>query len=431
MGYVIRLSDGRFLLLDGGIGEYDETERFYRYLTEQTTGRPVIAGWFFSHAHPDHINLFCRFVEQFADKVEIQEVFWRWPSAENYPGLQYCPVECFDAAIQRLKGMGTRLTTLETGQTFSFPDCSIDVIFTEADLLPGVIPNLNESSSVFRMTLNGKVILWLGDVVNLGASFICKRYAPEYLKCDVVQVGHHGYFGASDELYRLADPTILLWPCPDYWFHVVRLWQTNQYLISSPKITHTLVSGQGRYTIDFPEMTVTGKTRQPEGQELLYHADFSEKSIMKLGWSCLRGGKTQYVPAAASFPEGRGIRLTETSGSNCVCAILRPDEVKNEQKIALTLKIENAGEDSAVGFLWDSLIPTVWAEERVLWAPLKKGETQTLRVTIDCRNHVAVLKKGDDEVTEYRCFENVIFGIHLCLRNADMIIHSISVSREP
>ncbi|MBR0319699.1 MAG: hypothetical protein IIX10_01470, partial [Clostridia bacterium] len=32
------------------------------------------------------------------------------------------------------------------------------------------------------------------------------------LKSDIVQVAHHGYDGASLEVYRQADPAMLLWP---------------------------------------------------------------------------------------------------------------------------------------------------------------------------------------------------------------------------
>ncbi len=35
MSYVIRLSDGRFVIIDGGYGEYDETEHLYGVLKKQ------------------------------------------------------------------------------------------------------------------------------------------------------------------------------------------------------------------------------------------------------------------------------------------------------------------------------------------------------------------------------------------------------------
>ena len=65
MVYIIRLTDGRFIIIDGGMCEYEEKEHFLELLEQQkvTEGKPVIAAWFITHPHDDHFNMFARIMK--------------------------------------------------------------------------------------------------------------------------------------------------------------------------------------------------------------------------------------------------------------------------------------------------------------------------------------------------------------------------------
>ena len=54
------------------------------------------------------------------------------------------------------------------------------------------------------MTIEGQRILWLGDIGTAGSRSLL-RLPEEKLRCDIVQVAHHGYNGASLELYRKIE----------------------------------------------------------------------------------------------------------------------------------------------------------------------------------------------------------------------------------
>ena len=57
MCYVIRLFDGRFVILDSNTGEYEENQRLFDVLNSQNVNEKIIiAAWFFSHAHLDRIG---------------------------------------------------------------------------------------------------------------------------------------------------------------------------------------------------------------------------------------------------------------------------------------------------------------------------------------------------------------------------------------
>jgi beta-lactamase superfamily II metal-dependent hydrolase len=64
--------------------------------------------------------------------------------------------------------------------------------------------DFNNTSTVLMMTAEGSKVLFPGDASAESDKVILRRYA-DYLKCDVVQVSHHGHSGTSPEFYRLAD----------------------------------------------------------------------------------------------------------------------------------------------------------------------------------------------------------------------------------
>lgn len=70
MSYVIRLTDGRFIVIDGGREFEPDSERLYQCLKNGSSGQnPVIAAWIMTHPHSDHFHCFIEFM----DHVTIQD----------------------------------------------------------------------------------------------------------------------------------------------------------------------------------------------------------------------------------------------------------------------------------------------------------------------------------------------------------------------
>ena len=303
MSYIVRLDDGKFIIIDGNVGEYDEVEHLYSLLCEQNEleGEPKIAAWFITHPHGDHFRAFAKFFETYGDRVVIEKVLYHFP----VPGIfesEGSERSDFDKVISEIKA---EIITPRTGDVFEFPGARFEVLFCCEDLYPGPIKNINDSSFVMMMDQGNYKVLWLGDLQRVGSDYLCAHTDKKKLKCDILQVGHHGYNGGSDELYRAADPEYLLWPCPDFWFHPVRLWECTDYLINSKNIKATFVAGQEELTFD---MTAPIKAIDPY-REREITADFAKKSLFALGWSCSTGGKSGFAPAKLEFTDG-GCRLT-------------------------------------------------------------------------------------------------------------------------
>ena len=72
MCYIITLEDGRFIIIDGGYGDYlageikkepRDSEIIYNYLkyNNKRDGGITVAAWIFTHPHADHYSAFIKF----------------------------------------------------------------------------------------------------------------------------------------------------------------------------------------------------------------------------------------------------------------------------------------------------------------------------------------------------------------------------------
>lgn len=74
---------------------------------------------------------------------------------------------------------------------------------------------INNSSMVFKVKVNSKEILFLGDTGAESSEKLIENQGKN-LKADIVQMAHHGQNGATEELYKLINPEICLWPTPEW-----------------------------------------------------------------------------------------------------------------------------------------------------------------------------------------------------------------------
>ncbi|MBP3396271.1 MAG: hypothetical protein J6L87_03765, partial [Clostridia bacterium] len=88
---VIRLPDGRFIVVDGGRNDQFNRDALLRTLTVGAQGdTPVIAAWFLTHPHSDHFHCFMGFMEQYGHLVKVEKMLLLFPEADDlahYPAL--------------------------------------------------------------------------------------------------------------------------------------------------------------------------------------------------------------------------------------------------------------------------------------------------------------------------------------------------------
>ena len=249
MGYVIQLADGRYILIDSGPadkeitllekqgGEWGEGEtrmtedakRLYDFLVANNPngGKPVIAAWLITHAHSDHVGLANQFLQTYKNDIVVELAGYNFPDLYNVTITEgggaamasgaasfRTALNAFPAA-QRAKQM-----VFHTGQRLYFPGCEIEILYTQEDYFPGVFATGNRSSAVFRVTMEAAsgdktVFMVMGDADGDLCPMLARRYGAE-LKCDILQLTHHGFNGGSSDAYQLMAPEICFWSCDPY-----------------------------------------------------------------------------------------------------------------------------------------------------------------------------------------------------------------------
>ncbi len=427
MVYLIRLSDGRFVLVDSGLGEYEETAHLFELIREQNVlpGNPVIAAWFITHRHSDHFRGFEQFMDRYADKVVLERLIYNWPAANMIRSAS--PSDGFDRIAASLPA-GTVITA-HAGQQFRFADAVFDVLFACEDLYPAYIRNLNDTSTVLRMALGTHRAMWLGDAQHQCANLLCERYTAEDLAADVLQVAHHGYWGGSAELYRRIDPAILLWPCPDYWYHEAVFWNENRPLVTSRKVRETYLSGNEEVTLNFADTDLTGRHAMPVFEPpVILHETFAGTEVRDLYWACVSGGQTGYVPPRIDNSLPGEARLTAGNALGVV-TLLRQGLLDLPEGFTLLMegRFGVIGDESAVGMLWNDPHPTVPNSEKILRLPAKSETAFSFRFSADPQAGVARLWNGGCLLREISYEPQKNCGLHLILKNAEAVLRNILV----
>lgn len=224
MSYAIRLSDGRFIVIDGG-WEFDADEdRLLQCLEAGAPGQtPVIAAWILTHPHIDHYRCFMGFMERYGDRVRLEKVLLNFPEADDlvhYPKLDMEEKRKQDSEtiqlprlFQMLENRGLPVYIPHTGQVYRIGDAVCKFLATMDDTIH-LSNNINMTSLMFRMELAGQVILWTADGA-FSAARLLQKFG-DYLQADILQVPHHGFqCGTADAeiaAYDVIRPKVCLLP---------------------------------------------------------------------------------------------------------------------------------------------------------------------------------------------------------------------------
>ena len=219
MSYIFRLTDGSFILIDGGWDTEPIADALYEKLVSLSEGRDiVISAWFFTHAHIDHIGAFYAVAKKYAGKITVKRMVYNFPGESRMTEMGD---EFVRGYVRRLRSTAALFGDVEiikarTGQRFLFPDLSLDMLFTYEDYkMPRPLRTFNDTSLVFRIKTAGETFMFLGDASVDMCGILVAKYGEEGLKSDIVQVAHHGYWGGTKEVYDAIQAPIVLWPVPD------------------------------------------------------------------------------------------------------------------------------------------------------------------------------------------------------------------------
>ena len=210
MGYVFVTENRHLIVVDGGHGA--DGESFLDLLTEATGGKPVVDLWIITHPHGDHYGAIREIAmrEDLRDQFTVKELWWYFPP-EFRDGKGKAPCE---GANRHLREICTALGAVEhtprIGETVTVDGLRLDMLFVPTEC--GEIHNPNSLSLIFTVKSRDKTALITGDAFADTLGYCAERYG-EALKCDILQLPHHGLCDTGlPAFYRLAGAETLLIP---------------------------------------------------------------------------------------------------------------------------------------------------------------------------------------------------------------------------
>jgi beta-lactamase superfamily II metal-dependent hydrolase len=216
MCYIIRCDDGSFFVIDSAhYYSVNDDKRIVDFLKKLNgEEKPRVTGWFISHGHEDHIGKFTDILKYRSDEISIESVYL------NIQPLVHKDSEYWDKpcknGIKRMfetlkEHKEIKVIKLHSGQHFCVRNLEFDVLCTHEDIWPNTNKDFNDASTVIIMSAEGSKVLFPGDAAIESDKIMLTRYNSA-LKCDVIQVSHHGHTGTSPEFYRRAGAECALFP---------------------------------------------------------------------------------------------------------------------------------------------------------------------------------------------------------------------------
>ena len=208
---IFRLTDGRFVVFDGGWDFEPDAEKLIKCLREQSPDTtPTVACWIFTHPHIDHYRCFIVAYERFSDEFKVERFLYNFPSTDESsvakaPGLSSEAVHLIKLD-ECVKKTGAPVYKAHTGQVYEIGGARLEVLSSPDDTFFTPIKNINSLSLVIKMTLEGQVFMMCADAL-LKVAHLSDRFG-EYLKSDILQPTHHMFDGGDIEAYNFIDPKV-------------------------------------------------------------------------------------------------------------------------------------------------------------------------------------------------------------------------------
>lgn len=227
MSYVVRLSDGTFVIVDGGYSTDAEATNLYNILKANNPlgDKPVISAWFISHLHIDHYGVLSKFANLYSDKVKVKGFYYNFPG-QDIGDIYVNNVEKAESTMKRFED-AVLYSKLHSGMVMGFAGATVEVLATHEDirqsyysrsgftysLTANDFVNANDTSTVIRLNIKGQKITFLADAYDGIENALMNTNTASYLKSDIMQMAHHGFSDAvSYKLIEAINPKVILWP---------------------------------------------------------------------------------------------------------------------------------------------------------------------------------------------------------------------------
>ena len=221
MCFVIKLSNGRAMIIDGGYN-YDEcAANIYNALQKLNVaktedGKYAIEAWIFTHRQRDHVGVLENFAALYGDKTEVSYFLYQMPTNKNvsYVGSGMASEENFHKLCQTSYPNATYINP-HVGLNYYFGNVTISMLYTPDALwtTQRKMFHYYDNSLIFNLQGGQTGFLCMGDAGEIAAERSVSLFEARAFESGILQIPHHGQNtganGASawDNLKKIFEAT--------------------------------------------------------------------------------------------------------------------------------------------------------------------------------------------------------------------------------
>lgn len=209
MGFVLRTSAGRFVVVDGG-RDHDAGPLISLMQREAGHSRPEVALWIITHPHRDHAGALLRLSEEpyLKRQIRIHAVVLQLP--EHFSHTTDDVGGNGPAVLRTVSSrLGCASICPHSGEQLEADDLTIEFFFTPEDKMA---QEINDLSMVFRISGGKRSVMFTGDAYSRTLEVVTAQYDADRLHSDMIQAAHHALDGGDAEFYRRVGASTVFAP---------------------------------------------------------------------------------------------------------------------------------------------------------------------------------------------------------------------------
>ena len=222
MSFIYDTGDG-LIVIDGGWDLNGES-----LLREIKARGGHVRAWFITHPHRDHAFALAYILNNHPRELSIDGIYYNFFERDWYVANDTESVEIIDALTAGFNNVpaGTLHPDIKAGDVIEVGAAKVQVLNNPYKLK---VNSGNNSSVCYMLSANGTNVVFLGDLALAAGNLMMEDVDLASLKCDIVQLAHHGQEGVSFSFYQQLAPKVMLWPTPAW------LWDGSSAGIKSMK----------------------------------------------------------------------------------------------------------------------------------------------------------------------------------------------------
>ena len=202
--------EGGLIVVDGG---WTNNAEYLLNQIKQKGGH--VKAWLITHPDSDHAGALADILYKHNGEITIDGIYYSFHEDSWYAekDAEVANMVAYLKGAFALVPQNTLHGDIVSGQVIDAGPAKIQVLNKAYKANSDFV---NNSSVAYMVSLNGTNVVFLGDLARAGGEMLMADHDLRALKCDVVQLAHHGQNGVDFEVYKALRPSVALWPTPQW-----------------------------------------------------------------------------------------------------------------------------------------------------------------------------------------------------------------------